>query len=100
MPRSATTSTTHNTGTFYTFESSPLAKSNPPTHPSPGWAFMKLLLDTCHWVQTINYGALGRIFKHGVASSLHVERHAQSHKSAMQLATVSSSSWSVLIPVY
>ena len=29
------------------------------THPSSGWAFIKLLLDTYQWVQTINYDAWG-----------------------------------------
>ena len=30
---------------------------NPPAQLSPGWAFIKLLLDTCQWVQTNNYAA-------------------------------------------
>ena len=61
---------------------------HPPTHTSPGWVFTKLLLDTCQWVQANNYDIWGWIFKHGVASSLHIERHAQSRKPVTQLATV------------
>ena len=70
---------------IYTFRHWP-SLIHPPT--LAGVGFYQIASRHLPVVQTINYDAWGWIFKHGVASSLHVEWHARSFKPATQLAIV------------